>query len=996
MDRSIHRLLRSLTALTVLCVSSWALAQSPQVLELQNDWKLASANTVTESGETISQPTYPPANWHPIRRMPGTVLAVLQEDGTYPNLYDGMNLLTKVPQDLWKQDWWYRTTFRIPAGSRVLWIDFPGINYRAQIWLNGKEVANEKEVVGMYSDHRFNVTQFVHPGQINALAVKVTPERLIQDVNGVELADSWQDWINWKYLGYHGPINPRYADTSSLEARYLAPSGSGPINSVTTNVVVNAATSTTESLQASITSDGLPVTKGTVLFRQDGRALGTAAVTPNGVATLEANRLFGGISYVPDRNAGIWKPVYLYMTGPVKLSNAFVETKLPLPATNPARLTVHVDVTNGSSTDVRGNIEGEITRTGKQTIHIRQSVDIPAGETREISFTPSAFPQLVVNNPDLWWPYTMGKPALYNLKLRFVDSREISDSEAIRFGIREVTQLRDQDENSRALGKGGNFYLQVNGKNFLIRGADYTPDLLFQYSPKREETAIRYTKDMGLNMLRWESKISSEHIVDLADEAGIPLMFGWMCCNQWEKWDQWSEEDHRVALESLRSQILMLRSHAAVFLWANGSDGLPPQPIRDAYHRMLTDLHWQNAVVDSAASHGRDEPWDGIRMRGPYAWRPPSYWFSERYVGAEGSCAEEGDNENIPPFESLKTFIPSDHLWPPNDYWYFHAGAIHGNSELLNTRLALDHRYGPSTSAEELAKKAQLGLYEGTRAQFEDFAANGWANHKMMLYWMLNSQWPSTFGHLFDYYERPGGAYYGAKKGLHPLSVVFDYYASGDHKSANISVVNQTMHDENNLVVRVRIYDLLGEVRYDQRVSHIDVSAQGVKVALVVPLIHDLTSMYFVRCELLHESGSQIADNDYWQSTTLDDLGSPANDDEFGLQQESWANFTALNEMPEVHLEVRGVLRASGATNNAVISLHNPSKHIAFFQRVELTNGRDGEEILPILYDDNYVTVFPGETVDVESTYDAQGRGANQPWLRVEGYNTPKEISPIQ
>ncbi|MGB9230262.1 MAG: hypothetical protein WCC24_11030, partial [Terracidiphilus sp.] len=67
-----------------------------------------------------------------------------------------------------------------------------------------------------------------------------------------------------------------------------------------------------------------------------------------------------------------------------------------------------------------------------------------------------------------------------------------------------------------------------------------------------------------------------------------------------------------------------------------------------------------------------------------------------------------------------------------------------------------------------------------------------------------------------------------------------------------------------------------------------------------------------------------------------------------------------------------------------------------FFQRVELTNGRDGEEILPILYDDNYVTVFPGETLDVESTYDAKGRGANQPWLRVEGYNTPKEISPIQ
>ncbi len=54
----------------------------------------------------------------------------------------------------------------------------------------------------------------------------------------------------------------------------------------------------------------------------------------------------------------------------------------------------------------------------------------------------------------------------------------------------------------------------------------------------------------------------------------------------------------------------------------------------------------------------------------------------------------------------------------------------------------------------------------------------------MTIYWMLNNHWPSFFGHLFDYYLRPGGAYYGAKKGLRPLSVVFDSYATGDHGQA--------------------------------------------------------------------------------------------------------------------------------------------------------------------------------------------------------------------
>ena len=55
-------------------------------------------------------------------------------------------------------------------------------------------------------------------------------------------------------------------------------------------------------------------------------------------------------------------------------------------------------------------------------------------------------------------------------------------------------------------------------------------------------------------------------------------MVGWMCCNQWEKWPQWDAEDNRVAQDSMRSQVSMLRSHASAFVWANASDGRPPQP----------------------------------------------------------------------------------------------------------------------------------------------------------------------------------------------------------------------------------------------------------------------------------------------------------------------------------------------------------------------------------------------------------------------------------
>ncbi len=108
---------------------------------------------------------------------------------------------------------------------------------------------------------------------------------------------------------------------------------------------------------------------------------------------------------------------------------------------------------------------------------------------------------------------------------------------------------------------------------------------------------------------------------------------------------------------------------------------------------------------------------------------------------------------------------PADKLWPINDTWFFHSGANPGNDILINIQQAVDARYGPSSGAEEFSRKAQLAHYEATRAQFEAFAADGWANHKMTIYWMLNGHWPSFFGNIFDYYLEPGGAYFGAKAG---------------------------------------------------------------------------------------------------------------------------------------------------------------------------------------------------------------------------------------
>ena len=885
-----------------------AAKDASSLIELRSDWRMAQVSETSIDGALVSATAIDVSKWSAIREMPSTVLQTLEDNGVYKNLYYGMNLTTIPPQDLWKHDWWYRTTFTAPKGREVYSLIFKGINYRADIWLNGQKIADRSQVVGMYNSFEFDVSQYIKPGGSNILAVRVTPEQRLQDVNGVELADSWLDWINWKYIGYRDP----------------------------------------EKHQA--------------------------------------------ISFVPDRNAGIWKTVFLSSTGKVSIRNAYVFSDLPLPATSPAALTVYCDLKNSTADAVSGTLHGEISRLGKKSINFEQAVTLSGKQTKEIAFTAGDSAGLSVKDPDLWWPYQWGQPNLYILKLSFRTSSGVSDFSNSEFGIRKITQHRDSDNSFPALGKDGSFYIQVNGKDFLIRGAAYAPDLLFKHDLHRERAIMAYVKDLGLNLLRWESKISDDSMLEQADHEGMLTMFGWMCCDQWEHWKQWDQEDHRVARESLTAQIHELRSHASVAIWANGSDGLPPDAVLDDYNRILRELHWQNAIVNTVSHVNR--AWSGIHMAGPYSWRAPYYWFNEKFGPARGSSAEEGDNEIIPPLESLKKFIPADKLWPINDYWYYHAGANEGNNTLVNIKRAIDARYGPSNSAAEFSKKAQLAHYESVRAQFETYAASGWANHKMTVYWMLDSHWPSFFGHLFDYYLKQGGSYFGAKKAMRPLSVVYDYYGSGDRSTANIYVVNQTQEARSHLKVSVAIYNLDGTRKSSfADVKDFSIGPGTSSRAMTLPRIAGLSSTFFVRCQLQDATDALLADNLYWQSTTDDDLGGVKNDEQFTVNQTKWADLTALNSMPPADVSVEGKVVSLAGDATAKLTIRNNSKSVAFFMRVEVTKGPDGEEVLPVIYNDNYVTLFPSESAIIQASYKVSDLSGQQPGFRVEGYNVKKNVN---
>ena len=875
---------------------------SPNWVELEKGWRMTSADRVSASDESVSQPDFDASGWYEVRHMPATVLEILVENGVYKNLYYGMNLTT--PGDLWKKDWWYRTTFTAPAGQEAYALIFKGVNYRADLWVNGQKIADKSQVVGMYNSFEFDVSGFVHPGS-NGLALKITPERAIPGEGTVELGDTWHDWLNWKYIGFHDP---------------------------------------------------------------------------------ERNLNF---SFPPDRNAGVWKRVYLSSTGPVAIRNPYVASDLPLPATVPASLTVYCDLANHRHQPVAGTLSGEISRPGKQTIRFEQPVSLVRDETREVSFSPEMYPQLRIADPDLWWPYGWGEPSLYHLKLQFKNDAQVSDIEDIDFGIRKISQHRDSDTSFPEIGTGGNFYLQVNGRDYLVRGAVYTPDLLFKNDSGRDAAVMLYVKDLGLNLLRWELKIADDTMLDRADREGVPVMLGWMCCGQWEKWDAWSAEDQWVARASLRARLRELRSHPSVVLWANGSDGLPPDPLLKDYHSILKDLDWQDAIVDTVSHVNRF--WNGIHMAGPYVWHPPSYWFSEKYGPARGSSAEEGDNEVIPPLESLKKFIPADKLWPINEDWYFHSGANPDNNTLEDTRRVLEKRYGPSRDVEEFSRKAQLAAYEDVRAKYESYATH-WSNRKMTVNWMLNNHWPSFFGHLFDYYFKQGGGYFGAKKALEPVSVVWDYYAIGDRSSARVYAVNRRLESLRDVNVTLRFYNLDGSEKYLGQAKNLTVPPASSVAALTVGRVPGLGAVYFVRCQMTDAQGKSLADNVYWQGEVDDEIGPATNDNQFRTQLTQWADLSSLNRMPAAQLVLSGSYGEVDGEAFAKIRLVNNSSRIAFFVRVEITKDSDGEEVLPIRYDDNCITLFPHESRSLEAVFDGSLLEGHTPALRIEGVNLRKQL----
>lgn len=452
----------------------------------------------------------------------------------------------------------------------------------------------------------------------------------------------------------------------------------------------------------------------------------------------------------------------------------------------------------------------------------------------------------------------------------------------------------------------------------------------------------------------------------------------------------------------METQLRRLRRHAGVFTWLNGSDFHPPPDVEAMYLQVAEDAHWNLPIVSNATETPSDLTGpSGMKMTGPYNWVPPSYWYLAvpddpmslagridwewMHGGAFGFNSESGPGFSVPPLDSLLRTMPLEDLWPAGgDAFLFHAGGIGSAAERWRVyRAGMTARLGAPTGLADFVAKAQVLQYEAHRAMFEAVARNKYlaTGH---IHWMLNNAWPGLIWQLYDHFLRPGGSYFGAKKALRPVHVLYGY----DDRAA--WVVNGTLQPLEGLRVSAALHALDGTlVVRREAVVNLGPDGKDLAVSLGPDIDADaaaLAPMFFAELRLLDSDGVEIDRNFYWlplRDDAYEWVSTPDN-----LPKVVPADLSALGDLPSVALAIPAFVRHD--EDGLVVvrqELHNPTEGVAFFVEACLVDATDGMPVLPVLWEDNFVSLLPGATVTLRARVASDSLAGRVPAVRVSGWN---------
>ena len=885
--------------------SSAVAAQVPDLaterINLKDRWLLTSSSLVKEDGRAISTSTFRPDQWYPTS-VPSTVLNALIKNGVYPDLRIGLNcyLIPDASDEFnrkhnlsrysylpdkrnpWKDPYWYRTEFALPdlAKDRRVWLHFNCINYRADVYLNGQQIASRTDMAGMFRRFAFDVTGAARGG-INALAVRI-----------------------------HGVDTP---GTPDQQLKVF-----GPERSFFKEIMKDV----TEVM--TIGYDCMPT--------------------------------------VPDRNMGICQDVYVEITGPVVIRDPFITTDLPLPKTDRATLNVTATLANATDSPQTGILKATILQTGQT---FQTPVTLAPRQSKEVFFSPAP----IIENPRLWWPVSYGPQNLYRLALTFECPSGVSDSQTITFGVRKLTtELYQLD------GWHGRRVF-INGQRIFCRGGYVQPEILFDWDRRRMENEIRYYAEANLNLIFFEDIPNPpDEFLEACDKLGVLFGNCFYAC-MWLKPGSGFPADLDLLEKCTVDLVKRYRNHPSLVMYMAMNEGDTREDVYEMWRKHILALDGTRFHIPSAyfPDDRKDAPgWfrkdlpTGMTDLGPksYGWQEPSTYYQWVRESRNWMFQLENGSASLPPISSLRKFLPdmdkmsSDAPFPLNEDWAHHGA----NHYYRPYDTALRRLHGQPKTVADYCWKGHLTTADQHRAMFEAVHHRMWDITSGFTQWKINDCWPGVQWQIFDWYLKPMVSYYYIKKACRPLHIQLSLL------EPTVTIINNQLPAQSHLTARARVYDLDMKLLYEKE-AKADVAPNSYRDVFTMPQLPELTEVYFVALDLRDGKDEVVADNFYWLPRNKSD------------------DLKALASLPMVGLETSHSVEQQGENTLLRVSVRNPSTRLAFFVQLAATKGRGGEEVLPVLWSDNYFSLLPGESKQLTAALATSDLGGTVSAVQVGGWN---------
>lgn len=858
-----------------------ALAENREYIKLdskrkhggEQEWKMRKAQDVQATGAQISSSNYSTEGWSQAT-IPGTVLSNLVENGVYPEPYYGRNNkisegiipdITTAGREFYT--YWFRTDFQVPKsfeGKRI-WLEPMGINYRAEIWLNGQYIAS---MAGMFNSQPIDITENARAGEKSTLAIRVYPV----DIPGVARPKAW---------GAKGEPNN---------------GGDGWIGRNVTQLM----------------------TVGWDFTYKDG---------------------------IRDRNTGIWRSIRLYATGRIQLRDPFVQSELSHPNYDKSSETITVEAFNPGETTYEFYVTARIPEAG---VCVEKKVKLVRGEHHTVEFSSKEFPELLIQNPKLWWPKNKGEQNLYTLILKARDLKDAyCDSISTRFGIREVQAIRDTPDQSKLF--------VINGHKIFVKGSNWIPEAMQRTDDERMETEMSYTNQSGINLLRlWGGGIAeSDRFYELCDEYGIMV---WQ--EYWMTGDTRHPQDEALYLANVANTIKRIRNHPCIVINVSSNESTAVSGAEQLI-RSLFPIPYQ-----------MQSECDGVHDGSPYKQVNPMQHYentaSERGSRVDGFNPEYGA-PTLPIVESLREMMPAKDLFPMNkETWdYMDGGGFHLMSTMYD---AMVKEYGESRNIEEYARRGQLvgamnsksiwEVWNENKLQYGDRWCSG------LLFWYHNCPNYQVSSRMWDWLLEPTASLYHTMHANEPIHVQYNYL------SDEVSIANDLLQAFEDLKVTARIYNMESKcVARQQTVCNLPEDGVANKV-LKIEFPENLSQIHFIALTLEDAKGKILSRNFYWRS--LDKYEGPKT-----VSGPCTSGFQMLSSLPSAKPSIKARrLPDTDGLRNWEVTIRNRSGKIAFFCQLLLTDA-EGNPLHSSFYSDNFITLLPGETQTITLRTPIKGNRIN-------------------